>query len=388
GNGFERPPDVAATLASGRPAGAGWLMIGLCLLACVAADACGASAEWPSFRGDVGLTGVAEGEALGHLELAWTYDAGGMISGAAAIAGGLVYVGSTDGGLHAVRLDDGAFAWRYEAGEAVNASPAYADGVVYVGDEIGVFHAVNAATGEKKWTFETDGEITSAANVTDGRVVFGSYDQFLYCLDARDGSEIWRLETDNYVHAGPAIYKGAAYVSGCDGFLRAVSLSDGSETQKIPLGDYCIASPAIRDGRAYVGTYGNRVLGIDLTTATVAWTYRHPVRQFPFYASAAVTQRVVVVPGRDKMVHALDPATGDPLWTHNAGAKVDSSPVIVGDRAYFGTDAGVVRAVDLATGAAVWEYETGSAMAGSPAVAGGRLVIGSDSGTLYCFGGN
>ena len=112
------------------------------------------------------------------------------------------------------------------------------------------------------------------------------------------------------------------------------------------------------------------------------------MRQFPFYASAAVTQHVVVVAGRDKMVHGLDPATGDPLWTHNAGVKVDSSPVIVGDRAYFGTAAGVVRAVDLATGDAVWEYETGSAMTGSPAVAGGRLVIGSDSGTLYCFGGN
>ena len=133
----QRPPDVAGTLAPGRRAGAGWLMVGLCLLACMAADAYGASAEWPSFRGDAGLTGVAEGEALGHLELAWTYDAGGMISGAPAIAGGLVYVGSTDGGLHAVRLDDGTFAWRYEAGEAVNASPAYADGVVYVGDEIG-----------------------------------------------------------------------------------------------------------------------------------------------------------------------------------------------------------------------------------------------------------
>ena len=117
------------------------------------------------------------------------------------------------------------------------------------------------------------------------------------------------------------------------------------------------------------------------------WDYTHPVRQFPFYASAAVTPEIVVVAGRDKIVHALHPGTGDALWTHNAGAKVDSSPVVVGDRAFFGTDGGVVRSVDLATGDTTWQYETGSAMAAPPAVAGGRLVIGSDSGTLYCFGG-
>ena len=99
-----------------------------------------------------------------------------------------------------------------------------------------------------------------------------------------------------------------------------------------------------------------------------------------------VDGNVVVVGGRDKMVHALDPKTGEALWTFAAGARVDSSPVLVGDRVFFGSEKGVVHALDVVTGEETWRFETGSAVVASPAVADGRLVIGADNGVLYCFG--
>ena len=118
----------------------------------------------------------------------------------------------------------------------------------------------------------------------------------------------------------------------------------------------------------------------------IAWQYEHPKRRFPFYASPAVTAERVIVGGRDKVVHALNPHTGQPLWTYAAGSRIDSSPVIVGSRIFLGTTDGSILALDLDTGEPAWEFVTGSSIVASPCVAAGKLIIGSLDGVLYCFG--
>ncbi|HEY1065573.1 MAG TPA: PQQ-binding-like beta-propeller repeat protein, partial [Pirellulales bacterium] len=70
----------------------------------------------------------------------------------------------------------------------------------------------------------------------------------------------------------------------------------------------------------------------------------------------------------------------------SAKGRIDGSPVIVGDRAYIGSDDGRLYGLSVATGEKVWEYEAGGKFASSPAVVDGRLVIGNDDGKLYCFG--
>ncbi|MFO0947040.1 MAG: PQQ-binding-like beta-propeller repeat protein [Planctomycetota bacterium] len=43
----------------------------------------------------------------------------------------------------------------------------------------------------------------------------------------------------------------------------------------------------------------------------------------------------VFIGGRNKLMHALDAATGAVKWTHATEGRVDSSPVISGDRVLF-----------------------------------------------------
>ena len=344
------------------------------------------SDDWLSFRGNPQLTGVATGELPENLELLWTFETEDVIESTAAIAAGTAYVGTLEGYLYAVNLEDGLLKWRYQASGEIKSSPAVFSDVVYFGDGMGVFHAVNAQTGEPRWTFETEAEIISSANVAQDRLLFGSYDQFLYCLSAEDGSLVWKFETEGYVHGTPAIVNDAVVISGCDGYLRLINIADGVEQQRIGLGDYVAASPAILNNRAYAGTFGNQVLCAGLESAEILWQYEHPERHFPFYASAAVTADIIVIGGRDKMVHALNPQTGQPLWTYPAKSRVDSSPVIVGERVFFGTVAGELVALNLNSGEKVWEFVTGAAIIASPSVVDGKLVIGADDGRIYCFG--
>ena len=376
------------------------LIASISLVAAVLHPTRAAADNWASFRGDTQLTGVARSVLPETPELLWALDTGEIgsavgkgsgsglagIESTAAIWEGTVFVGNLDGYLYAVDLITGKLRWRYEAGEEVKSSPAVEAGVVYFGDELGEFHAVDASTGKRRWTFRAEGGITSSANLLGDRVLFGSYDNHLYCLDAANGERVWRYETAGYVHGSPAVLGGSAVTTGCDGFLRLVDVRTGKESGAVQLGTYVAASCAVLKGRGYVGTFGNQVLGIDLEEGRILWRYEHGKHQFPFYASAAVDGNVVVVGGRDKMVHALDPKTGEALWTFAAGARVDSSPVLVGDRVFFGSEKGVVHALDVVTGKETWRFETGSAVVASPAVADGRLVIGADNGVLYCFG--
>ena len=344
------------------------------------------SDDWPSFRGNSALTGVAAGKLPVNLELLWTFQTGEGIESTAAIAGDTAYVGSWDGHLYAVSLLTGELRWKYQASNEIKSSPSVFGGKVYFGDETGDFHALDAKTGVKLWVFRTEAGIISSANLAGDRVIFGSYDQYLYCLSIKDGSLIWKFQTEGYVHGSPAISDGVAVVTGCDSYLRLISLKSGQEERHIELGDYIAASPATLNHRVYAGTFGNRVLGIDLRSDKILWRYENPKKQFPFYASAAITNNVLIVGGRDKMVHALKPGTGELLWSHAVKSRVDSSPVIVGDRVFLGTTGGVIYGLNIHTGERVWEFVTGASIMASPSVGGGKLVIGADDGVLYCFG--
>ena len=372
--------------------------------------------DWASFRGNPQLTGVADSQLPDKLEVLWTFDIGDIIESTAAVVDGTVYVGALDGLLYVIDAKTGKKRWTYQANDSIKASPAIHEGVIYFGDSAGVFHVVDSRTQEKRWQFTTGGEIISSANFSGHRVLFGSYDGFLYCLNLQNGDLLWKFETEGYVHGTPGVWtQGNGHspnaanfviVTGCDSYLRVINIADGTQVEQIDLGAYVGASPAILAGqiehsetrqiapapqrtsvvRVYCGTYGNEVLGVDLTAGEILWRYEHPVRQFPFFASAAITKSVIIIGGRDKLVHALSSEKGEPQWTYTAKSRIESSPVIVGKRVFFGTTRGMFIALDIDTGELVWEFATGSPIVASPSVADNRIYIGTEDGILYCFG--
>ena len=99
-----------------------------------------------------------------------------------------------------------------------------------------------------------------------------------------------------------------------------------------------------------------------------------------------MTDDIVVIGGRDKMVKGLSPATGEELWTFTTRSKVESSPVIVGDRTIVASSRGKIYILSLKDGSVIWEFDSGSSTVASASVASNRFVIGTDDGILYCFG--
>ena len=60
---------------------------------------------WPQFRGNPSLTGVITSSVPDDPALLWTFDTGDTVDSSAAIADGVVYVGS-DGAVYDGRSDD------------------------------------------------------------------------------------------------------------------------------------------------------------------------------------------------------------------------------------------------------------------------------------------
>lgn len=352
------------------------------------------AADWPLFRGNALQTGVAASALPEKLDIRWKFQAKDGIEGAAAIVQGTVYVGSLDEHLYALGLATGQVKWTYQTDQAkgtkvgpIRTSPSVRDGLVYVGDADGMFHCVEATTGKKRWTFDTGAEISSSANFVGDTVLFGCSDEHLYCL-SKDGKERWKFKVPGGPVMGtPVIVENRTFAAGCDSTLHVLDTAKGTEVAgTVDLGGQVGATVAVIGDQLYVGTMSGEVLAINWKKGEILWRFEAPRAKQPFYASAAATNDLVIIGGRDKHVYALDRSSGKPVWNFAAKKKVDSSPVVAGGTVYVGSSDGNLYVLDLANGSERTHFSLGKEITGSPAVADNRLVIGTMEGVVYCLG--
>src|SRR5437762_1172985 len=71
-----------------------------------------AAPGWLLFRGNALQTGVVDGKLPDKLEILWQFKTGDAIEGAAAVADGVVFVGSQDEHLYAIDLANGKEKWK------------------------------------------------------------------------------------------------------------------------------------------------------------------------------------------------------------------------------------------------------------------------------------
>lgn len=342
-------------------------------------------ADWPLFRGNSLQTGVAQSSLPDKLDIRWKIQLKKGIESTAAIVKDTLYIGCYDDHLHALDLKTGKEKWKTKLG-AIKAPPSVHDGKVFVGDEDGMFYCVDAVKGTKLWDFETSNEITGGANFAgNDNVIFGSHDGYLYCLSIKSGKQVWKVKTEGPVYGSAAVAKGETFVAGCDSHLHVIDVAKGDELAKVELSGQTLGTAAIVSDKLYVGNNNNEMQGVDLKKKAIQWTYA-PKRAQPFNSSAAVTDKLVVIGSRDRLVHAIDRVSGKKVWTFEADERIDSSPVIVGKRVYVGSSGGTLYVIDLDNGKEVQSLMLGDRITASPAVAHGCLVIGTTDGLLYCLG--
>lgn len=351
--------------------------------------------QWPIFRGNSRLAGEA-GVPVARLRLRWSVKHSGGFKASPVTAGDAVYIGAEDGGLHALRLVDGAPLWSVRLGAGIEAPTLVSGEALYVGDRSGVFRALSRSDGRELWAFRTGAQITGSANVLqlppasgapDGMsaVVFGSHDTHLYALHAKDGALLWKRKTGSYINGAPAVQGGRVVAGGCDHVLRVFRGATGEEQRTIDVGSYLAGSVALDGDRAYFGHYGNEVLCADLAGGSVLWRYADATDAAPFFASAALTDDAVLIGGRSRFLYCLNRADGTLRWRFKAEGELDSSPVACADAVLVCGMDGRVYVVNLADGRLRTRYDVGAPVSASPAIAGGSALVAAEDGRLLCF---
>ncbi len=151
-----------------------------------------------------------------------------------AVSTDLVFVGSRDAKLYAVDRRTGKERWRFAhridemkdspAVSWVLGSAALADGLVLVGSSDGhFFNAVREQTGEEVWRFKTPKNVLSSAALAAGQVFFGGEDGHLFALDEKTGKERWRFRTGGAIVSSPAVRDGVVYFGSDDGAVYALA---------------------------------------------------------------------------------------------------------------------------------------------------------------------
>jgi len=212
----------------------------------------------------------------------WKVQTEGKVRSTPAVSGQTVVVGSFDGKVYALDLNTGKEKWVHRTvgdtldskkfgfdRRAVQSSPAIADGMVYVGSRDGGLYSIDLNTGERRWRFTHRGSwVVGSPAVSGGTVFVGSSDgHFLQAVDGASGKELWRYEAGENVLASPLrigdLLIAATYNTGAPrGDLIAFDAASGAVRWRLRLDDATVSSPAVYDNEIYLGTERGTVLAI------------------------------------------------------------------------------------------------------------------------------
>jgi outer membrane protein assembly factor BamB len=363
--------------------------------------------DWPLVRGDVRGSGVAAKPVPDTLDILWTYRAGkdAGFDATAVVAAGVVYVGDNAGTVHAVRLADGTPLWTKSFEDSgFGAGAAVGKDRIYIGDLNGIVRCLSTADGAELWKKDLESEIYAGPTLVDDNLLVTTEGGKLYSLDVKDGQERWQpFSIEAPLRCSPTVSSGNVMLAGCDAKLHFIDIATGKEVGTTQIDGPTGSTAAISGDRIYFGTEGGTFFAIDAPASSAlaptapantessepAWIYRDPRRGQPIRSAAAVTDKLIVYGSQGKAIYALDPDTGKLKWNQPLATRtrVESSPVIAGNRVIAATAGGILYLLDAETSEAKWQYEVGGSFTASPAVVGGRIILGNGDGTLYCFGG-
>lgn len=157
------------------------------------------------FRNGLLHTGRSAHEGPTGVNVTWTFKTGGRVFSSPTLASdGTVYVGCTDGFVYGVQRS-GVIKWKYPAGgpvvsTAAIGNPIGSDTTLFMGGSDGTLHAVSANYGTSKWEYvrkvlhlngrwqlRAKRPIVSSAALAPGGVVYIGADTALYAINAATG---------------------------------------------------------------------------------------------------------------------------------------------------------------------------------------------------------
>jgi len=332
------------------------------------------AAETAMLRGDAARTGLSNAAGVPAAPaLKWKVKTDAPVASSPIVADGTLFIGSNDGNVYALDVATGAQRWKTKTGGRVASSAAVANGRVFIESYDSQLYALDAATGDVRWKFKTDGERRFTAKHLHG---------------AEPAAELMADPFDFYL-SSPAVQNGVVYFGSGDGNIYAVDAAAGTLEWKFKTGDVVHASPTLAGGTLFIGSWDSYFYALDAASGREKWRFKtgedHTIyNQVGIQSSAVVANGVVYFGCRDSKLYALDASTGKERWSFsNKGSWVIATPIVSGGTLYFSTsDSGMFHAVEAASGKPIYSLKFTWPSFSSPTIAHDVLYIGTHAGKL------
>lgn len=218
----------------------------------------------------------------------------------------------------------------------------------------------------------------------DGTIYAAAGPDSLYALAPSDGSVQWVFTPDSFevrtdqpiVGSDGTVYIGGENQDG-EGRLYAVNATGNQKWVASAPGLRAVGTPAIAaDGTIYAGFASNsvsrssEVRALDPATGETLWTVDIPTAG----SSPTIADDGTVYVASDDSLHAIDPVTESATVIERVGTNL-SSPALGADGTIYVTSENDVFAINPTTGERVWSASTDEFGASAP-------VVGPD-GTVY-----
>jgi outer membrane protein assembly factor BamB len=193
---------------------------------------------------------------------------------------------------------------------------------------------------------------------------------------------VWTRGLGGFLEFPAVVWGGVAYIHNIKGWLQALRMEDGRILWRRRVGTQMASSPAVDPDNGLLVSAAKHpgwVSVLRLRTGKLLWRYPTGISE----PSPVVRDGIAFVAGEDGRVHAVDLRTRRARWVVDIGAKVTSSPALVGNRLYVGSYGGRVVCLNARNGRLRWSTGVGSRVYGTVAVAQGRVFVPSVFSGLY-----
>ncbi len=162
------------------------------------------------------------------------------------------FIGTADGILYALDVEDGSVQWSFAAEHAIWGKPAYQDGVVYLTSLDKHLYAIAADSGEELWQHEFAAAIPSAPAVGPDLIYVAGFDSHVHALSLEDGSEVWSFPAKDWLWGAPVLEGESLYFADRAGNVYAVNALTGAELWQQQVTEHIQATPVVNGERLYL----------------------------------------------------------------------------------------------------------------------------------------
>src|SRR3954468_15786912 len=203
----------------------------------------------------------------------------------------------------------------------------------------------------------------------------------------------WSLNGGKLIEFQPVLAGGRLFVLKNDGRALALSADTGRIRWRKRIGGLAASAPGAAGASVYFvvnrGGYGGiagagpaKVVAMNRRTGRIRWAKRLSSAS---ESSPLVVRERVFLGSQDGTVYALSAKSGRIVWRYRAGGPVKGGLAYARGRLFFGDYGGSVTALRARSGSVAWRSGGYGQIYATPAVAFGRVYIGSKSGSVYAL---